>query len=376
MKKIAGITWWKSNYGSILQAFALNKVINNMEIVDYEILQQFSVNSFSLKSLFAYIKKDGIIKTIHNIKKRFGNRKLRDRKSKCEEFILNNMNISEKEYNPTDLKTIENDYDGFICGSDQIWNPTFTNSSSSIYWLNFSNSKLKIAYAPSIGTTKIEEPLRNEIKEALKAFKAISCREQVGTNLINEILDDDICKTVVDPTLLLTRDDWDSLITEQIVKGEYVFSYILRGNDEQRQMVKRFAKERGLKLVTIPFLEADYCSKLDGKYADINFTNASPQEFINLIKYSKYVFTDSFHCMVFSCIYHRTFFSFNKKGKNQMLRINDFQKWFCIGNRVVNNLEDISSLLKVDMDPVWNKFEQRVNEERKKSMMFLNNALM
>ena len=83
MKKIAGITWWKGNYGSILQAYALGKVIERIGDVDYEILRQYTVNSFSIPSLLKYIKAKGFIKTIKDAKKKYGNRSLRDRKRKC-----------------------------------------------------------------------------------------------------------------------------------------------------------------------------------------------------------------------------------------------------------------------------------------------------
>ena len=374
MKKIAGITWWKGNYGSILQAYALGKVIERIGDVDYEILRQYTVNSFSIPSLLKYIKAKGFIETIKDAKKKYGNRSLRDRKRKCEEFIRNNMRISSRSYSADDRKSIEDDYDGFICGSDQIWNPVFT-SRSGIYWLGFSNHVLKIAYAPSIGITDANEVMKEEIRCALQSFKAISCRENEGTKLINSIMGEGICQTVLDPTLLLTRKEWDSLVTDSSIKDAYVFSYILRGTDEQRKMVKRFAKENGLRLVTIPFLEAEYRTSLDGKYADINFTDASPIDFISLIKNATYVFTDSFHCMIFSCIFHRTFFSLKKTGKNQMLRINDFQSWLNIGNRVIENYDDILRLLETDMDSVWINFENRVCEERKKSLEYLHRAL-
>lgn len=374
MKKYAGITWWKGNYGSILQAYALEKAIEKIGGVDYEILQQFTVNAFSATSMFKYIKEKGIIKTIITAKKKYGNKRLRDRKRKCEEFITSNMRISKKSYSTDDLKSIEDDYTGFICGSDQIWNPVFT-SRDSIYWLGFSNRVQKIAYAPSIGITDVTEEMQEEIRSALQSFEAISCRENAGTKLINDIIGKEVCQTVLDPTLLLTRDEWDSLVTDSSINEPYVFSYILRGSDEQRKLVKLFAKEKDLKLVTIPFLEAEYTTSLDGKYADINFTDASPIDFISLIKNATYVFTDSFHCMIFSCIYHRTFFSLHKTGKNQMLRIKDFQSWLKIGNRVIENYDDVLRLLETDMDSMWVSFEQRVCEERKNSLEYLQRAL-
>lgn len=374
MKKIAGITWWKGNYGSILQAYALNKIIDRMEIVDYEILQQFTFNSFSMMTLLSYLKSKGIAKTISLMKRKFGNKMLLDRKKKCEAFIKMNMTISDNAIDCNNLKSIEKEYDGFICGSDQIWNPAFTNCDS-IYWLNFSDSVIKISYAPSIGVTEVNEDTAIKIRKALSSYKAISCREYAGSMLINRILGSDICKTVLDPTFLLEKKEWDLVASERLIKEKYVFCYFLRGNDTQKKIVKKYAKDNGLKLVTIPFLESDYYSKLDGKYADINMTDASPQDFISLIKYAEYIFTDSFHCIVFSSIYHRPFFVFRKKGKNQMLRINDLQEWLCLGKRVVENENDIYALQSEDIGNIWKQFDSRLFEERQHSFNYLYEAL-
>ncbi len=374
MKKFAGITWWKGNYGSILQAYALGKTIDKMGIVDFEFLQQFKKNALTISSLFSYINHNGLSSAIQHVKYKYGNRKLRERVRKCNNFIDEYIKISNKVYNTDDAMSIEADYDGFVCGSDQIWNPAFSNCTS-IYWLNFSNSKEKVAYAPSIGITTASPETKNDIRNALNSFKAISCRESTGSSFLNSVLGENRCVTVLDPTLLLDRNEWDMLLHDNSIKEKYVFSYVLRGTDQQRLLIKRFAERNNLKLVTIPLLEAEYHSKIDCKYADYNIIDASPIDFIALIKGAEYVFTDSFHCMIFSCIYHRPFFSLYKTGKNQMLRIEDFQEWLCIGNRVVENYEDIENMQKMDMSNAWELFDFRIKEERKKSVSYLYEAL-
>lgn len=375
MKKIVGITWWKNNYGSILQAYALEKVIDDMEIVEYEILQQFSINAFSISTLFTYIKGKGAYATLKYILKKFGNKKLIQRKQKCDQFIREYMRISEKNFDANNKKEIEKNYDGFICGSDQIWNPAF-NSRNSIYWLPFEDSKYKLAYAPSIGVTKVTEEVSNEIRNALKSFSGISCRENHGTQLINSILGKEKCITVLDPTLLIDKSEWEKLVSVRNIQEKYVFSYVLRGTRQQRELISKFAKRNNLIVVSIPNLDPDYYDRRERKYYDIGVTDASPQDFISLIKHAEYVFTDSFHCMIFSCLYHKTFFSMKKLGRNQMLRINDFQEWLMLGNRVVETMDDVHRVLSETNDDLWKRFDERVKQEQKNSMNYLKNHLL
>ena len=114
---------------------------------------------------------------------------------------------------------------------------------------------------------------------------------------------------------------------------------------------------------------------VEKKYYDIGVTDASPQDFITLIKHAEYVFTDSFHCMIFSCLYHRTFFSMKKLGRNQMLRINDFQEWLMLGNRVVDTMDDVYRVQNETNDDLWKRFDDRVKQERVNSMNYLKNHL-
>lgn len=374
MKKIAGITWWKNNYGSILQACALSRVLDSIDGCQYEVVKQFSLHAFSFKMLAMRIKKQGLTRTLAYAFNKFSRRELRERIQKCELFVSKHIKVSEKLYDFQHPEELADAYDIFVCGSDQIWNPGLT-SRNSIYWLNIPGAKHKIAYAPSLGITSADDQLRAEIAAALNDFKAVSCRENAGSALINDILGAAVCKTVLDPTLLLSRSEWDEIAVNPSIGKPYVFAYILCGTDADREMIRDFAKQQNKTLVTIPFLEADHINKKDRLFGDRQITNADPGQFIGLIQHADYVFTDSFHCMVFSCIYHKSFFSLNKIGKNQMLRIQDFQSWMGIGNRVITSESDVQRLLQTDDYTMWETFERRLKEERTNSMQFLMNAL-
>lgn len=370
--KIAGITWWRNNYGSILQAYALQTELRNNNI-DYEILCQYKGKTASVSNLKDKLKRIGIRQTLRKLIWKFGLKKLRIRNKKMQDFIDEKLIISAKEYDEENIKESNNTYDGYICGSDQIWNTKLVDVNS-IYWLKFANSdKIKISYAPSVGVESFSNEESKEIRRNLETFKSLSTREDSSTKLINKTINSNRCVTVLDPTLLVERKVWDNLLSENKYKEPYIFTYMLRGTKKQRKIIENFAKRKGLKIVTMPFLDNEKISLYDLKFGDIKLWDASPVDFINVIKNAKYVFTDSFHCMLFSTMYHRTFFVFPKIGKAQVNRLKAFQNMISV-NRILKDdysVDDIEKIESID----WVKIDEIIKNKRKESKQYLINAL-
>ena len=111
----------------------------------------------------------------------------------------------------------------------------------------------------------------------------------------------------MDPTLLLDKEDWEKLYIKNLVKEDYVFVYLLEANKKKYKIIEKFAKEKNLKIVTIPFASGTL-NLNDRRFGDIHMTNAGPKEFITLIHDAKLVITDSFHATVFSNIFKTDFF--------------------------------------------------------------------
>lgn len=372
--KLGGITWWRNNYGSILQALALQEVLNNFDNIEYEIICQYGKSVISSDNLVSKIKEIGFFQTCKRGILKFGLKKLRERNKKIQAFVNEYLKISDDTYNEGNIVNANKKYDGFICGSDQIWNPTMT-SLSSMYWLGFADdNKLRLSYAPSIGVTNLSETEKEYVKRNLKCFKAISCREDNGTKLINDALEMERCMTVLDPTLLIDREYWDELSMKRKINGEYIFVYILRGNTEQRKMIEKYAHTKKLKIVTIPFLEADHIQIYDLKFGDVKVWDASPAEFISLIRNANYVFTDSFHCMVFSCLYKVNFWTFPKKGIAQMDRITGLQNKLNIHSRVITEKMDVCDIDRFDSID-WCSVDASIEKGREESMNYLKRAL-
>ena len=373
--KLGGITWWRNNYGSILQALALQKFLQEYKNIDYEIICQYSRNPNSSKNFFLNLKKNGIKKTIIKTFWRVFFKKLKTRNHILQKFVNDNLKISEIEIDfnkKEDLQILDNKYDGFICGSDQIWNPALTNYSD-YYWINFTNKK-KIAYAPSIGVEDVSEINNTKyISDALSTFTSISCREESGTDVINEILINNNvnkkCFNVVDPTLLIDKNYWVDNTVENNEK--YIFTYILRGNKKQRKEIEKFSKITNLDIYTMPFLESENACFYDLFFGNKKIYNASPFDFISYIRNAEYIFTDSFHCVIFSILFHKKFYLFPKKGAKQMARLNAIMKLFNIDSRIINNIDDIKNIKDID----WEEVDRLLNKKQSESREYLNNAI-
>ncbi|MGN0376289.1 MAG: polysaccharide pyruvyl transferase family protein, partial [Suilimivivens sp.] len=256
--RLAGITWWRNNYGSILQAYALQRELNSLAGIEYEIINQYGKKIVSADNFIDKLHTIGLKKTINRVFWKFGFKKLRKRSYSIQGFVDEHLRVSERQYNQDNIEDANAVYDGFICGSDQIWNPTLTGTDS-MYWLTFADkSKLKISYAPSIGVKELNTEQEEQIRESLKDFTAISCREESGTELINSVLKKERCVTVLDPTLMVDRLVWDELCTERKYKFKYIFVYMLRGSKAQRKQIETFAKKKKLKIITMPFLETEH----------------------------------------------------------------------------------------------------------------------
>lgn len=374
--KLGGLTWWRNNYGSILQAYALQQKLNEYKDVNYEIICQFGKKIASIDNLADKIRKIGLKHTAHKIFWKFCLPGVNSRNRRIQSFIDKNLYVSREQYTNETIRDANAIYDGFICGSDQIWNPALVNVHD-IYWLGFAEyGKAKIAYAPSFGVSTVSEQQKIGIRDNLKSFTAISCREESGTNAINDILNSNLCKTVLDPTMLVERRMWDNLCLSShnvLCNKPYIFAYILRGTKQQRKIIEAYAKIHGLDIVTIPFLETEKIELYDFKFGNVKIWDANPVDFINIIRNATCVFTDSFHSTVFSCLYHVPFFIFPKIGTAQMSRIEGLQKMLKIDSRIVHDLDEVKSIEKKQID--WDSVDKEILKHRLESEQFLSDAI-
>ncbi len=374
MKKIGILThYYKSqNYGGNLQAYALAAALNQMER-QCEQISFVKRKEIVNRSLKANVKK--FIKIPLILCRRYISKKCDLHKKRAEAFYNFNQNIiphSYEIYDETNIGDCIEKYDVFLTGSDQVWNLSWYNPE---FFLDFVPSdKKKISYSASIGKDYLTDAQKEIFKKSLKDFVAVSVREPSSVKLIEDLTPVPVVSTL-DPTLLLEREDWDEVSSKRLIEEDYVFCYFLGNYKKTRKLVNKFAKKHALKIAAIPYTAGIVLS--DRNFGDYRLIDASPEDFISLIKHAKYVFTDSFHAVVFSHIYSKELFVFNRDKKALMNgRIKDItalfgcQERYCDTNEKMK-LEYIENLQPIDYSSETEEFITK----KKESIEFLANNL-
>ncbi len=378
MKKVGIVScYFKNNYGSMLQAYASQKILddNNIpnETINISELSDFSkgkkkyylsqVTNFNfIKTKLGMIKLKGYSKINKNLKRNFAirNKKFEEFKRS---FNLTKSFSTYKELNEYSSKR----YSDVIVGSDQLWLPV--NVVSDYYTLNWVPEDVnKISYATSFGISSISDKYKEQYKTFLNKIENLSVRENNAVKLVKDVSGAE-AKLVCDPTLLLTKDEWMDIQTEEpILKEKYIFCYFLGSNIEHRKFVERLKTKTGYKIVSIN--HCDEYVKYSDKFADIIPYDVGPSEFINYIRNAEYVCTDSFHGTVFSLINNTKFFTFerfNKKSKmSTNSRVHSLLEIVDLKNRLISGSEDVEELIKekVDFKKVNKKLEEFRNESK------------
>lgn len=343
-KKIGILTMYYNsfNYGGLLQAYALVKYLNNKGYDAKQISYDFSKVTININASYKKRQSKSVVKIKKSTKRLLVNCNnlihglsgyRRIRQEICEEF-RNNIPHTEIVYNVDTLNEIVDDFDAFITGSDQVWNP---NGYRPGFFLTFvdGKEKLKIAYAASISNTISENALAI-FKDALKDFSIISLREESDVDVIKKITNTSVV-WAVDPVFLLKREEWNLLTSDikELIAEPYLFCYFLGGSVKQRNVVKEYAKNNRLKIVTIPFLQGDYRA-CDQSFGDFQLKRISPNQFLGLIRSAECIFTDSFHATAFSLIFQKPFIVFERCDHTEMIeRIRSVIRLFGSENRLI-----------------------------------------
>lgn len=384
MKKRIGIMtlyYKNNNYGGVAQAYALNEYLMKLGYESQLICYNKKKSELNLvdknKNFSIFIKrvKNKILRILKKPLENILSNKFKEKLLK-REVLLENFRDSiahSKVYDKFTIKNIENEYDCFITGSDQSWNPGVIDEAFVFSFLNEENEKNIFSYAASVAVTDVTDRYIDFMKKELKKYNKISVREEQSVDILSKTTNKNI-EWVVDPTLLLDRDDWEKITNKRIIKEKYIFSYMLGNSRKQRKKIKKFAKEKNLILVTIPYIKNGnkFEFKLeDYKFGDIQMIDISFNDFLSLIKYSEYVITDSFHAMCFSYIFEKEFYIFEKDtifSTNN--RISSLLNLFEINNRIIKNYIPVNDE-KIDYKIVDKNIGNKIRESKK----FLDEAL-
>ena len=385
MKKTGIVScYFIHNYGSMLQAYATEMIMNEM---------QLPFRTIACKAPIDYMEGNRIIYLIKKLligdwKMRLGKMKIEHEKKINPEFAKN-WYIRNEAFNKFSneffhlsqyckdldaLKLMANDYSAFIVGSDQLWRTDSVEHG--YYTLDWVPDNIrKIAYSTSIGVKEVPWFQVKKNKRFMNRFEFIALREQSACDLVYKLTGRTV-QVVLDPTLLFTGEQWMHVQqVEPIDNDKYIFCYLLGNNPSQRTFIKQFQKETGLKIVALQHL--DEYIKSDNGFADDAPYDVGPREFLNYIRNAEYIFTDSFHCSVFSILYKKQFFTFSRFSENVRqntnTRIDNLLNITGLSCRKIDCNRDLKSILNMNCNYVG--VDDRLSSLRQSSRAYLRTAL-
>lgn len=346
------------NYGNVFQKYALHHTLKKFS--DFTEVLWYDNNNFSTEG-GEFGTPLQVTPSNFEVQRWFAYESARSVKFKefCERYINTRFNLPY-------IEEIADDYDFFVVGSDQVWNPNDLKTLFYIRFLEFVPHEKSIAYAASIANPEIPDECKEYFRQRISDFDYVSVREEGAVNLIKN-LGLKTPELVLDPVMLLTRDEWlniahrPSWFNEKYQRG-YIFTYYLR--NEPPTEIKSVAKELSLPVINMLDLN------------NFNHYVVGPEEFIYLIMNATLVYTNSFHGVALSILLRIPFINReydDKSTQSISLRIPSLLKMFGLENRIATpeNGYRIKSPLEID----FSVRDKILPKEREKAFKFLANAL-
>lgn len=353
------------NYGNLLQSYALQQILfnyadkvdtilheTNKFLPDTYWQQKWGLKDYIRRFLADYFhfRRD---RYKHISREMVRQGKMRDW---ADRYIYQRKDI-------TNLSSIVDEYDYFITGSDQVWNPYFAGRFDE--FLLFAPTEKRLSYAASISAPEIPPEKLELYKKGLTEMQSLSLREQAGAKLVEQISGRK-AEVHVDPTLLLTPDKWKAVSRQPTwYHGkDYILTYFL-GN-RPTVLLENISKKTGLPVVNL----------LDDNVYEHYVTGVD--EFIWAIEHAKLVYTDSFHGTVFSILFRTPFIVCNRLGDDTSekmgSRLDTLLSYFGLQNRRYMKKND--NFLKISLQvPDWSKVESVLTRERQRSAVYFKRVL-
>lgn len=320
--KVGILTFHAShNYGSMLQAYALQNVISQLgydcEIINFRTIRQRRC----FKPFWREYHKIDMLKTLVRLPRISYDAYIKYRL--FEKFLKDDLKLSTVEYKSySDLETGAQGYYAYVSGSDQIWNVSCYDWDKA-YGLGFVKNGRRIAYAPSMGPIPEQEVVTrtdnmNLLGEYLTKYDAISVREPKAAHIVKNLTGQN-AQLTLDPTLLLTSSDWLKLDSrDALIKGDYILLYSPWQNEALYQEAIAIGEKFKTKIVvTLPYDYSHYRNN-----PNIIFKIATgPKEFLNLIRHARLVIGASFHAAAFAVIFKRQLYAYNGMEDSRVLSL-------------------------------------------------------
>lgn len=359
-----------NNYGNRLQNYAVYSTLNRFRI-EADTLVPLQISKHPM-----VVKKEAEVRRLYSVDP--------VKAQETEPYLVRELrfknfnydNIPEKYLTTTNIpSSISDEYDYFVTGSDQVWNPLFKSSTGKMddYFLSFAPPEKRVCFSPSIGLDDLPDKWKPLFSEELNKFRHLSVREESGAALITSLTGKH-ASVLLDPTLMIDRTEWLSIAKPldglDYNNGNYILYYFLGDKDEEMSDEMKTAINR----------EIEEHDLLEYKFLDKEnpaLFSAGPAEFIHLINNAKLVVTDSFHATVFSILLGRPFLICNRNltVNGQIVdmsnRITTLLKKFNLGHK-------LPGVQKLDSDSIWDhnysKATPILAKERRKVNKFLKQS--
>lgn len=366
MRNVSLVTLHRSaNYGSVLQALATQIVLErmgyNVTVVDYYAPRNSVFGMLrGLKHKKPILEKNPLallaVRTIllPSYLKRRRNFSL---------FIEKNLNLSQKTYRSNrELASDVPEADLYITGSDQVWNSEWNGGIDEALFLAFApESSPRVSFSASFGKASLEDGEISRTRELLGCYGGITVREDTGTEIVRGLGFE--ATQVLDPTLFLSRDDWERWISPKRPKGDYILMYNINHNAPLDRFVRRLAEKTRLPVYYISYQLHD-CFKHGRMRCCVPV-----EEFLSLIAHARYVVCDSFHCAAFSVNFNRDFAIVPPERFST--RLESFMRVVGLEDRIV--CEGDIDVFDEAID--WQSVNSRLDAERSRSLAAIEGAI-
>lgn len=356
------------NYGNRLQNYALGETLNRLSGTsktiwheEWKYLEDIYLK-FDFKSIIRYIlnyRKFRSLSAVHY------NERANEIIRQYRIAKFSNLNI-DIQYKLTINENLNNSFDYFVVGSDQVWNPYFIANIETFkktYFLRFAEEQKRMAYAASFGISELPAKYYKLFKEGLEGIPYISVREQAGAEIVKQLTGRDV-PVLVDPTLLIEAEHWCTLeMQPKWYHGEkFILTYFL---GDVPPMLDKLARKYNYKIFNL----------MDKNNFELYVSRV--EEFLYLIDHAELVCTDSFHACVFSILFNTPFLVVNRQQQgvaDMTSRLDTLLGLFNMKDRYINfntDALDKDRIFTVDYIHVKD-IQQR---EQKRSYEFLKQAM-
>ena len=342
MHKVGLVTLHEHNYGSALQCYATRAYLKgkgyNSDVIceagEYGLLKRYFKRVLELGMLcLSHIRETKDIIKVFKSQRRGALRNSVKTENSISRF--NHLHLSCKYYSRKGLEEIakSDEYQFFLSGSDQVWNGRQIDNVY-LHFLRFAPKEKRIAWAPSFGGSTIARYNKKRYSRYITEYNMLSVREKSGIDIINNLTGREDVTFLSDPVMLLDANGWRNCYSnnETVERPEvkYVLAFFLdKASDQAIRAIKKLEEENGLPVYTVGYPHEEFLSQL---------VDGSPWDFLTMIDGAEYVLTDSFHATVFSIIFHKKFYTFERQyvhGHSQSTRITELltdcqlQSCFC-----------------------------------------------